>query len=132
MNNVFASMSSVSVFAFVDKEGIISETGKYVDEVAFIDKLGNKMVLDLMHDSHVRTEEEIYALENEKDALYKENIPLLRALSLAFMCARNPKESDGEGVIREIFSKDSKISEQIKSEIGFHFHNALRSETEAH
>jgi hypothetical protein len=26
------------VFAFVDKEGIISETAKYVDEMAVIDK----------------------------------------------------------------------------------------------
>ena len=100
-------MSCVSVFAFVDKEGIISETGKYVDEVAVIDKQGGKVVLDLMHDSHVRREEEIYALENEKDKLYKDNIPLLRALSLAFMCARNPKENDGESMIKEIFTKDA-------------------------
>jgi hypothetical protein len=32
-------MASVSVFAFVDKEGIISETGKYVDEIAMINNL---------------------------------------------------------------------------------------------
>jgi hypothetical protein len=52
------------VFGFVDKEGIISETGKYADEIAVIDKQGNKIVLDLMHDSHVTKEEEIYAFEN--------------------------------------------------------------------
>lgn len=49
LNNIFASMASVSgnifiskiikfiVFAFVDKEGIVSETGKYVDEIGIID-----------------------------------------------------------------------------------------------
>ena len=37
INNIFAAMSCASVFAFVDKEGIISETAKYVDEMACID-----------------------------------------------------------------------------------------------
>ena len=31
------------VFAFIDKEGIISETAKYVDELAVINKDNNKV-----------------------------------------------------------------------------------------
>jgi hypothetical protein len=42
----------VIVFAFVDKEGIISESTKYVDEMAVIDQLKQKRVFDLSHDSH--------------------------------------------------------------------------------
>ena len=60
INNIFAAMSCASVFAFVDKEGIISETAKYVDEMASIDIRNQKAVLDLVHDSHVTTEEGTY------------------------------------------------------------------------
>lgn len=73
LNNKFAALSSVSskaslmrvlVFAFVDKEGIISETGKYVDEIGLIDNKEEKTVFDLIHDSNVKKEEEIYSFEN--------------------------------------------------------------------
>jgi hypothetical protein len=37
MNNIFAQLSSVSVLAFVDKEGIITEIGNYIDELCVID-----------------------------------------------------------------------------------------------
>jgi len=84
----------VSIFAFVDKEGIITEMAKYVDEMAVIDKREQKLVLDLTHNNHVGTEEEVYNFENAK--LYKDNAHLLQALGLAFMCARNPKETDPE------------------------------------
>jgi hypothetical protein len=40
INNIFAPLSCVSIFAFVDKEGIITEMAKYVDEMAVIDKQG--------------------------------------------------------------------------------------------
>lgn len=32
-NNIVAQMSSVSVFAFIDKQGIMTENQKYVDEI---------------------------------------------------------------------------------------------------
>jgi hypothetical protein len=86
------AMSCVSIFAFIDKEGIISETAKYVDELAIIDKENNKVVLDMVHDSHVINEDETYTFENE--SLYKEKVQLLKALSLALMCAKNPKVRD--------------------------------------
>lgn len=121
MNNIFAALSCVSVFAFVDKEGIISEMAKYVDEMAALDREEKPLVLDLAHDTYVPHEEEIYAFENPK--LYKDNISLLKALSLAFMCSRNPKgkkirlscnddylESDTEKQMMEIFTKLSESS----------------------
>jgi hypothetical protein len=92
------------VFAFVDKEGIISETAKYVDEIAAIDKQEKKIVLDLLHDPQVRKEEEIYSFENP--SMFQENVPLLRALGLSFMLARNPKETDRDDKLKEIFTKE--------------------------
>ena len=35
-------MASVSIFGFIDKEGIVTESQKYVDEIAIIDKKGEK------------------------------------------------------------------------------------------
>ena len=92
----------------MDKEGIISEMAKYVDEMACIDKEEKPLVLDLVHDTHVAHEEEIYAFENAK--LYKDNVPLLRALGLALMCSRNPKENDTEKQMREIFTGDERLA----------------------
>jgi hypothetical protein len=116
INNVFASLSYVSVFAFVDKEGIISEMSKFVDEVAVIDKKEQKVVLDMIHDTHAAREEEIYSFENQK--LYKDNREILKSLGLAFMCARNPKETDTEKQMREIFSKKGSQSNVITSPSG--------------
>lgn len=44
-------MASVSVFAFVDKEGIVSEKDKYVDELAMINAKEQKVIHDLVHDA---------------------------------------------------------------------------------
>ncbi|CDW88835.1 transmembrane protein [Stylonychia lemnae] len=130
LNNYFAALSCVSILAFVDKEGIVSETSKYVDEIGVIDKNQQKVVFDLIHDSHVKNEEEIYQFENSN--VLKENQNILKALGLSFMFARNPKESDTEKQLKEIFSKDPQMAKEINKEIGFYFHNALRAETESH
>ena len=152
-------MSCVSIFAFIDKEGIISETAKYVDELAVIDKENNKVVLDMVHDSHVINEDETYTFENE--SLYKEKVQLLKALSLAFMCAKNPKVRDTQREMVEVFltppeppkeedyteEKDLKramqqhvqkieeyneIIESLHNEIGFQFHTSMKYEADAH
>lgn len=101
---MFAALSSVSILAFVDKEGIISETSKYVDEIGVINSNEQKIVFDLIHDSHVKNEEDVYSFENP--LTYKENYNLLKALGLSMMLARNPKETDGEFQLKEIFTKD--------------------------
>jgi len=46
-------MSSVSIFAFIDKQGICTETQKYVDELAVLDAQECRVILDLEHDSGV-------------------------------------------------------------------------------
>jgi hypothetical protein len=43
-------MSSVSVFAFIDKEGIVTENQKFVDELAVVNEDEEKVILDLRHD----------------------------------------------------------------------------------
>ena len=44
-----AQMSSVTVFAFIDKEGIVTESQKFVDEMAIIDEKEEKVIIDLTH-----------------------------------------------------------------------------------
>jgi hypothetical protein len=61
-------------------------------------------VLDLNHDANAIDELEIYNFESKN--LVKENLPLLKTLGLAFMNSRNPKETDGEDKVKEIFSKE--------------------------
>lgn len=56
INNIFAQLSSVSVFAFVDKEGIITETGNFVDELCVINQQEKKEVFDLNHDYNAARE----------------------------------------------------------------------------
>jgi hypothetical protein len=114
----------------MDKEGIISESTKYVDEIGVINRHEQKVVFDLIHDSHVTREEEIYSFENINS--FKENNNLLKALGLSLMSVKNPKETDNDTKLREVFSKDPQLSDQIKTDIGYYFHNALTAETEAH
>lgn len=77
----------------------------------------------------MKNEEEIYQFENKN---VKDNIQILKALSLSFMLARNPKEQDGPNKLKEIFIKDQNLHKQVKEQIGFHFHNAMKNENEAH
>ena len=48
-NNIVAQMSSVSVFAFIDKQGIMTENQKYVDEIVVFNEKEEAQVLDLLH-----------------------------------------------------------------------------------
>lgn len=42
-------MASLTIFAFIDKEGIVTEDLKYVDEIALLNEIGEKQVIDLEH-----------------------------------------------------------------------------------
>lgn len=57
--NVVAQMSSVSVFAFIDKQGICTENQKYVDELAMLDPKENIINLDLTHQADNIPDKEI-------------------------------------------------------------------------
>ena len=60
-------MSSVSVFAFIDKQGICTETQKYVDELAFLDGKEDRVILDLEHKEEIPEKEAlVYSLEGKK------------------------------------------------------------------
>ena len=57
-------MSSVSVFAFIDKQGITTENQKYVDELVIFNEKEEKEVLDLMHKEHQSVKEaQVYQVE---------------------------------------------------------------------
>lgn len=97
-------MASVTIFAFVDKQGIVTESQKYIDEVALINKKGEKTVLDLQHNTLIKREERIYEFEEKQK--FRENIDALKALGLAFMLARNPKLTDSANELQEMFLMD--------------------------
>ena len=102
--NIVAQMASVSIFAFIDKEGIVTESQKYVDEIAVIDKKGEKQVIDLLHHPLIKREDKIYEFENK--AVYERNIHSLKALGLSFMHAKNPQISDTCKQLQEMFIMD--------------------------
>ena len=66
--NIVAQMSSVSVFAFIDKQGICTENQKYVDELVVLDAKENRIILDLTHDSDIPEKEaNVYKYEGAKE-----------------------------------------------------------------
>jgi organic radical activating enzyme len=103
-NNIVAQMASVSIFAFIDKEGIATESQKYIDEIVLINKKGEKQVLDMQHNALIKREDKIYEFEEKQK--FKENIDSLKALGLAFMYAANPKLTDTENELHEMFVVD--------------------------
>lgn len=103
-NNIMAQMASVSIFAFIDKEGIATESQKYIDEIVLINKKGEKQVLDMRHNALIKREDKIYEFEEKRK--FKENVDSLKALGLAFMYAANPKLTDTENELHEMFVMD--------------------------
>ena len=46
----------MSIFAFIDKEGIVTENQKYIDEVAVLDQNNDQVIIDLSHVASATTE----------------------------------------------------------------------------
>lgn len=108
-------MSSVSIFAFIDKEGIVTESQKYVDEIVILDKRGDKQLIDLNHNS-LQKEDKIY--EFEKKETHSKHIDTLKALGLAMFFTNNPRPEDNYEQIQEMFCTDQlKIDEDDNAEI---------------
>ena len=59
-DNIVAQVSSVSIFAFVDKEGIITQNQKYIDEVAIVNKDSQNVIIDLLHEDQTTDERKVY------------------------------------------------------------------------
>ena len=59
-DNIVAHVSSVSIFAFVDKEGIITQNQKYIDEVAIVNKDSQNVIIDLLHEDQTTDERKVY------------------------------------------------------------------------
>lgn len=58
-------MASLTIFAFIDKEGIVTENQKYIDEIALLDKKGEKQVIDMEHNQFTMKEDKIYDFEEK-------------------------------------------------------------------
>ena len=66
--NIVAQMSSVSVFAFIDKQGICTENQKFVDELAILDAKESGIIIDLAHDSYIPDKEaQVYKYDGAKE-----------------------------------------------------------------
>ena len=65
-NNTVASVSSVSIFAFVDKEGIVTENQKYIDEVCVLNQQDEKVIIDFSHVSQIEDESSVYQNEGNQ------------------------------------------------------------------
>ena len=132
--NIVAQMSSVSVFAFIDKQGICTENQKYVDELAVLDVNQNRVIIDLTHDENIPEEEvQVYNYEGAKvEFTDKQKKPTV--LSLAIMLSRNPKEDDEAEKLKEVFmNPDTEVETfEVNQKPGFHFHNSAWSENEYH
>ena len=106
----------IIVFSFLNKEGVVSEQERFVDEMALLNKCQEKLILDLTHDRTKKTEEELFEFENQKKFL--DNLNLLKPLGLALTVTRNPKETDKSNILTQIddFSKKElrKISNSEK------------------
>ena len=130
--NIVAKVSSVSVFAFVDKQGVITETQKYVKELGVLDQKESRVVIDLQHNQEIPEKEaEVYIYEGAKDE-FKDSAKVSSVLSLAIMLSRNPSEVDGPAKLKELFMPDDAEteSESVRQKPGFHFHNSAWQENE--
>lgn len=50
----------MSIFAFVDKVGIVTENQKYIDEVAVLNQDGERVIIDFSHVVQATTETQVY------------------------------------------------------------------------
>ena len=123
-------MSSVTVFAFIDKEGIVTESQKFVDELAIINEKEEKVIIDLTHKKDAKSQVFGYQFEG----LHGANIEKLQALGLALSCCRNPKEGDTNEVLKEIFLRNPefKLQKSINKKPGFYFQNCIGRESVFH
>ena len=102
----------------------MTENQKYVDEIVVFNEKEDKEVLDLMHkDNQSPQENQVYQAEgNSQD--FTKNISQLKALSLAMLLTRNPKDTDKVSKLKEVFMNPDQQAEcqnKINLEPGFHF-----------
>ena len=74
-----------------------------MDELVVFNEKEEREVLDLMHkDDNIEGQTNVYEVEG-KSEVFAKNRAQLKALSLAMLLARNPKETDLADKFREIF-----------------------------
>ena len=91
-SNYVGLLSSASVIAFIDCEGIVSENERYANEIAMFDENNKKVIIDLLHDPYVEHEENLYVFEKMSDQ-YQHN-SLKKALAVAMGNCVNPEYSN--------------------------------------
>lgn len=99
--NILDLLSSTTYLAFIDKEGIVSEHSKYIDEVMVMGPNDQLVALDLMH----KAPTDILAGQTDHDQLafvegkWVEHIDSLKPLALAASVARKPTPEDNMDVL---------------------------------
>ena len=107
-----------------------------MDELVVFNEKEEREVLDLMHkDDNIEGQTNVYEVEG-KSEVFAKNRAQLKALSLAMLLARNPKETDLADKFREIFltPREQKESQcKVRDRPGFHFHHTITNrENEFH
>ena len=111
--NYVGILSSATIFAFTDLEGIISENERYANELAVFDQQGKKVIIDLLHDPYVEFEEDIYVFEKKTSETVKYN-PLKKALAVCMGNAQNPEFGNKYEFIKPIFKLPNNIKRKVE------------------
>lgn len=85
----------------MDRDGIISENSKYIEEVMIIGKQDEHIILDLVHKSPTDVLFEGTGRDELafQDPRFSEHLNALKPLSLALSLCRTPRRSDSNGTL---------------------------------
>lgn len=109
--NYVALLSSASVLAFIDCEGIVSENERYVNEIAMMDEKGKKVIIDLLHDPYVENEKDLYVFEKLADSYSHKS--LKKSLAVAMGNCINPEFGNKFEFTKPIFDLPINIKEKV-------------------
>jgi hypothetical protein len=111
--NYITILSSATIIAFADLEGIICESERYANELALFDENGKKVVIDLLHDPYVEFEEDIYVFEKKNSDAFKYNT-LKTALAVGMGNTQNPEYGNKYEFIKPIMKLPTSIKRKVE------------------
>jgi len=118
--NYVGILSSATIVAFTDMEGIINENERYVNELAMFDKGCKKVVIDLLHDPYVDFDEDLYVLEQNKTDISEYN-SLKKVLAASMGNSQNPEFGNKQEFMRPIFKIPNNIKQKVENNSGEYF-----------
>lgn len=111
--NYVGILSSTTIVAFTDNEGIISENERYANEIAMFDQGSKKVVIDLLHDPYVGFDDDLYVFEKKSDS-YQYN-SLKKALAFSIGNSQNPEYGNKIEYMKPIFKLPNHIKKKVEN-----------------